>query len=264
MHTTPTMVVCDTNPGLEAKYQLIVVVDGKRSSNCAMSSGCTFSYNMSSTPTLNAIFPNAANFGNNISFWGVTGVTDTTNVEMFLGDYFCNMLNQDVSYFNSLDVVFTTCEIGDIPAGRYYAKFHNLWKTGESINYPNTISYDENWNNFSFLLVPQVNSLSSNTGSKNGQIITITGASFGYDISNINVQLDSLPCEILTLTGGSQITCQLPQDTRTSISGIGFSGWESKIWSPSQDINTLKAQPSYPNNANFTTSILSAESLPHK
>ena len=260
------MVVCDTQPGKEGKYDISVIVDGRTVSSCLASYGCTFTYGKASTPTLQAIVPNAANVGNNISFWGYTKVTNNSNVEMLFEDWRCNMLDQDLMDLNIYTTVFTTCMVGDLPAGKYPARYHNLINSGNSISFPGAIGYDENWNNFSFILVPAVTNLSSNSGSKNGQIITIIGTSFGYDTSKISIHLDSLPCKILNINAGSEITCELPSDTRSSNSGsyVGFSGLESRIWVPQQDIKTLRASSSYPNNANYISLLLSAESIPNK
>ena len=108
--------------------------------------------------------------------------------------------------------------------------------------------------------------MDSNSGSKNGQIITITGTSFGNDPSNILVNLDSLPCKILSINAGSEIICELSPDTRVSSINphIGFSGMESRIWEPAQDLSKIRASNNYPNNSKYVASILAPESAPYK
>ena len=266
MHTTPNMVVCDTLPGIEGTYELSVVADGRSFSSCSSPQGCHFTYTQYSTPTLQAIIPSASNIRTNISFWGVTEVTNTSSIEMFFEDWRCNMLDQESLQFNTGDLLFSTCEVGDVPAGKYPARFHNLINAGNSITYPGAVYYDENWNNFSFIIAPSVTSLSSNLGSKNGQIITITGTGFGNNASNISVNLDSLPCKILSINAGSSIICELSPDTRTSSSDphIGFSGMESRIWEPAQDLSKIRTSNNYPNNSKYVASILASESAPYK
>jgi len=263
--TTPTLVVCDTPPMLEGKYEIQIISDGTTISQCRVyGTGCLFTVSSQNTPGLITLIPNSANPGGVIAFYADNKVSSTDQIDsLFIGPYRCAM---NTLYDEQLPTILNSgpttiqCNVGNIPAGYYSVSLHNLQNSGNAKVYPSAYACDENWNPFSFVVNPSITSINSNTGSPSGQIITIQGAGFGEDPTTVTASLDQQPCTVLSVTSG-QLVCQLgPYNVPQASNYIGNAGLDWLIWTPQLTDVTLTA--GYPNNANFTGQQLSASTLP--
>ena len=169
------------------------------------------------------MIPNAANPGNEIYYYGRQRVDSSTDLDYFkIGDDRCDATDQNEFTpitFSPHSDQYAPCNVPKLEAGYYSVSQKNKENTGNAQKLNTVPTYRFNGEPYDFAIVPQINSISNNVGSAEGQIITIQGSGLSTSGNN-QVNLADTPCEILS-ESSTEIKCELAPRT-TPITPQGY------------------------------------------
>jgi hypothetical protein len=232
-----------------------MVVDNKRNAQC---SSCSFTYSYWNTPQIQSIHPAAGSPGEVIQFYGVQRVSTIEDIDFFkIGDLMCNLnVNNEydpLTFGNNSDVQIP-CGVPSNSPGLYSVSQRNLYNTGNAWKLKSATIYHYGKNQYyDFATIPRITSLSTNTGSKFGQKITVNGV--GFATTGNVVSLGGVVCDVVTETS-TKIDCVLREVT-SAIPVQGYhSGLKWDVWYNTTNMDTARLVTRAPNT---TTSRLDTE-----
>jgi hypothetical protein len=211
----------------------------------------TITFNQISTPFVSSINPAEGDPGISLNITGVTDLNDTSGINSSIllnpnvpSTYVCSLPATPTALVYNQDSSYTCQTVSNIVAGLY--NFSQQTSRGYAYNLSQTSFYNFDQSiSYNVAIHPIVYSVSPQTGFSNGQIITINGAGFSPNSSQVmvNVSYAGYPCNVLN-TSLNSITCQLsPIDlttAATSGSSLGSSGLTLEIFQGyTQTLNAL-------------------------
>ena len=183
METAPNEVKCripaqGTNPSLS---QISIASNG-----VAFPSFANFTYDTAATPTVSSISPVSSTAGQLLTISGSNFVTGQTSVT--IGGVTCAT--------TSVSSTSITCTVGSSPAGN-----QPVVVTVSSVGVSNS--------DVQFQYELQVTNVSPAEGSYGGgQLVTVSGD--GFNASSISVTVCGQPCQTVSITASTQLTCMTP------------------------------------------------------
>jgi hypothetical protein len=227
-YTTTTQVACTTPPSPhEQTLRVDIFVDSKRIAPCS-----NVRYDHSYTPNIEYL-DMAANPGDDIRFTGQQRVATVMDIDYFkINDMSCTFKEK----YEFSDPAISSywprsipCTVPEITAG-YYKVSQRTSPFGYAQVYDTANIYKDVNTTYNFALIPEIISVSSNTGSVKGQILTINGKGFSANNNN-KVMLGDVACSIISQSS-VQIVCELQSRANTNIPTQSYhAGLKAEIFS---------------------------------
>jgi len=240
--TTTTQIVCDVPAhDVEESLQVKVFVDNLRTGTC---SSCYWYYSYWKTPQIEYLIPSAGSPGSGTNFYGRQRISSTSDIDYLkIGPLRCDKSNYvDIAEitFNSWDRVPIPCDVpSDHEAGYYTVSQRNKQATGHAKRLNSLPVYKDSNSSYDFAVVPRIDSISANSGSKEGQILNIKGSGFSKSGQN-TVRLGDTPCNIIS-QDEREIVCELqPRASNPSTQGY-HSGLKWEYYQGASSIATVKS-----------------------
>jgi hypothetical protein len=130
---------------------------------------------------------------------------------LYFGDSYCSRFDIIEPAIDPNSDAFISCRVSLAQQGGYYNITEwvtpGIAITTARMNYGSIL----NQNNYQFMVIPSVNSVSSHSGGSQGQTITIQGSGFSIDPNVINVEVGNSACNVLRSSERS-ITCVVQPD----------------------------------------------------
>ena len=140
----------------------------------------------------------------------VMGLTSSTGVSISLGDTACtqpsNVTTSNVGY-NKIH----TCSLYSTSITRYVATYNYITTSD-----PNSYFFETSGNGYQTIVLPSILSLSTNSGTKFGQVLTITGVGFSTTASENTVTVGGIACAVTSATS-TTLTCDLAAGTPATL-----------------------------------------------
>lgn len=176
-----------------------------------------------------------------------------------IGDYLCDILSNSDSDNNIYDFWYSyvKCRVSPLmPSGLYMASMSVIDGYGDSQRNPTLRKISRDNVEYNMAVIPIVESLSSYSGSRKGQIISIKGRGFNMNANFTRVSVDNqLDCVILSITIDT-IVCELQEDLQNIAQNLmkrtvfaGGSGADYRKFKLSgETVSQMKATNGFPEN----------------
>ena len=203
------------------------------------------------TTELRQIKPRSAGPTELVNFMGAPKFASSTQIEHIkIGPFICDRIGlDDVDYIvwdaNSL----FNCRVAPEMEAGYYNSSFKVKERGFSRNLPSFPALSPSGQLYEFKCYPLVNNVSSNLGSPNGQVITISGNGFSPMKENVKVVAGDYPCNVLD-SDLYQITCEVQSQKMNQTVFTKGPGVEKRVFNMTantgiMDLRSGKFQASY-------------------
>jgi hypothetical protein len=222
-------ITCDTTAAttnVVSNLPITVLVKDKNPATCSTSS-CAFTYSGASTPSLRSIFPRSASGGNILKWYGIHRIIDLgidgrtiTDVRgLYIGSQMCSRFDIMEANINANSYQYITCQLPPTMEGGLYNVTE--WVTpGYAQKSPRMLSGSISQGvNYEYAVIPSITSISANSGSYLGALLTITGTGFSSNVSKLSIKAANIPCDVKSASATS-ITCQVQPNFAGNTFGI--------------------------------------------
>jgi hypothetical protein len=216
---TETTLACVTSDSgqLNNIYYLPIIVTSNGQQQQLTNEQGSFSYLSSVTPIIYALYPASAIPGTYVNFYGIHRITNLGDgqrdlgdvISMRIGDSQCSRFDilQGPISASSGDTI--SCNSASVQEAKKYSVEEHVVPGYSAPGYQlrRTSFLNEN---FHFVVLPAISSITPNYGAEFGQRITISGSGFTQNSSVAQVSVDGNNCKVVSTSMG-RIVCNLAE-----------------------------------------------------
>lgn len=205
--STPTQITCQTDSA-ERQLQnqnVYVGVSGAGIFQCPNSASCRFSFKNSATPLLKRVVPASAAAGSLLSFYGTHRISylgelrDLGQVKaLYIGSSICNRIDFNDDDISANRDEYISCNQGRLQEANEYLASEWLDPGFSRSAYSSFLPNLRTGAGYQFRWLPLITEVSTNSGTAQGQILTIKGSGFSPNPLNMTISAGGSMCSILS------------------------------------------------------------------